>query len=558
VKNKFFVLMMLTFLQMTAGLSCDCLSTSWDYIIVGDGTAGATLARELSNGNKNSVVVLEWGINRTSDPVVLSPDPLAYSDPLTYDPTYAVTPVVPLYFPNKAPQYFIYSDGRMWGGSSAHNGLFTVRGTPVIYNAWAAISGQPRWSYNNMLSLFLATEHYTPNGTTLDPAQRGTTGPLYITQSDYNTVLADAWANATVTATGTPFAEDYNNPAQGGDICVSAQQQWITPSPDSHRSFSANAFTPVGSIVDANGFGLNGRKLRIVSEALVDKVIFNKNTAIGVQYYVNGDVSKVVFLEAKKKVILCAGAPRTPGILERSGIGDAALLTSLGIPVIVDNPNVGEHLFNHYGANGTVLNASTTVTPFLEWFTDGGDGDNVRRMQNISLTPVPDLIATNGILLQPKSSGSVHIVDRNPTIYPRIDLNMFSDQPSAPNGGIAVPGSDAYYIAQYLRSLPGIVAAFGGGATLAAPTAGQLASDSALFDYMTTLVNMVVTYHAVGTTRMGQSAATAVVDGNLHVFGVNKLMVADVGIEPVIQDGNTAYAAYFIGLQAANIIQNGL
>jgi choline dehydrogenase len=545
ILKYFFVLTLFSFTS-TQLMAEKC--RSWDYIIVGNGTAGATLARELSDGNRNSVLVLEWGKNLTNDPAVLSPEVFAFSGPLTNDPLYAVNPIITINFPSMAPQYFIYSDGRMWGGSSAHNGLFAVRGTPKVYNDWAALSGQPRWNYNNMLPLFIATEHYTPNGTIADPAQRGLNGPLFITQRP--PVTGDVFAQGLSTATGTPFADDYNNPAQGGDLCVSAHQEWITPLPDSHRSFSSNAFTNVGDIVDAEGFGLNGRKLRIVSDALVDKVIFKNKTAIGVQYYSAGDVNRVVFVEAKKKVILAAGAPRTPGILERSGVGDAALLTSLDIPVVVDNPNVGEHLFNHYGAIGIFL-GTTTGVPFVDAFTDNGFGDGVRRIQMICYTPPSSgIVITAGGIVSTKSQGSVHIVSANPTFEPRIDLNMYSDGP------VGTVDTDAYNVVTYLKTLPAISLATGF-PLLSPPASVYLGGDAALLSYAQTLSNMIITYHIVGTTRMGLSAVDSVVDGNLHVFGVNRLMVADVSIEPEIQDGNTAYAAYFIGQQAAIIIKSG-
>lgn len=547
-KLKYLFTLTLSLFIAAPVLAAKCSNLTWDYIIVGNGTAGATLARELSNGNKNSVLVLEWGENHTHDPAVLSPDVFAFSEPLTYDPLYAVNTIVPLHFPNMAPQYFIYSCGRMWGGSSAHNGLFAVRGTPRVYDSWAAISNQPRWNYPNMLPLFLATEHYTPNGTTADPAQRGLNGPLFITQSP--PVTGDAFAQGYSIATNTPFAPDYNNPAQGGDVCVSAHQQWITPLPNSFRSFSSNAFTNVGDIVDAEGFGLNGRKLRIVSDALTDKVIFSNKTAIGVQYYLDGDVNKVIFVEAKKKVILSAGAPRTPGILERSGIGDASLLSSLDIEVIVNNPHVGEHLFNHYGANG-VFQGVTTANPFLDAYTDNGFADGVRRIQAVAFTPAgSNIVIVSGDLMRPKSQGSVHITSKNPTYNPRLDLNMYSD------GSVSTFDTDAFNIVTFLKTLPSVSAETGFPLLSPAPSV-YAGGDSALLAYAQTLSNMSITFHVVGSARMGQTISNAVVDGNLHVFGVKNLMVADVSIEPEIQDGNTGYAAYFIGQQAANIIKNG-
>lgn len=555
MRKNYLFLLLLTLIFASNQLSarcgdCKCTRSNWDYIIIGCGTAGATLARELSDNRHHRVLVLEWGENRSDDTEVLSPDVFAYANQLTYDPLYAINQIVQLNFSTQPqPQFFIYSDGRMWGGSSAHNGLFAVRGTPRVYNEWATISGQQRWNYNNLLTYFLETEHYTPNGTIPNSAQRGLSGNLYITQRP--PVNNDAFANALSTATGAPLISDYNDPSLG-DIGTSARQEYITPAPNSYRSFSVNAFTPVGSIVSEDGFGLDGRKLRIVSNALVNRVVFNGNHAVGVEYYLDGNENRAIYVKAKKKIIICAGACWTPALLERSGIGDRSLLNSLRIPVVFDNPNVGEHLYNHYGVNG-LISGSMSITPFIDAFTDNRPyepSDGSRRIV-ISARHIPNTgIAVSSLLLKPKSKGSVHIVDTNPTVYPRLNLNMFSD------GSVSTQGTDSYEIVSFLKVLQLIAAAYS--QTVVSPSSTVYnAGDNALLAYAQTLSNMNVAYHVVGTARMGQSSSDSVVDGNLHVFGVRNLMVADVSIEPVIEDGPTAYAAYFIGRAAADIIKHG-
>ncbi len=527
---------------------CLDLRSTWDYVIVGNGTAGATLASELAKDGNNSVLVLEWGENRADDPKVLSPDYFAFTNDLAYDPLYAITQPVNVSFSPFVPQYFIYSDGRMWGGSSAHNGLFAVRGTPTLYNNWATLSGESQWNYANLLPLFLETELYTPNGTVSNPTQRGSDGPLFITQSA--PVDTDAFAIAVGTGTSAPQVDDYNDPDEG-DIGISAHQQYISPAPGSFRSFSVNAFTPIGQVLNAQGFGLGTYKqLRVVSNALVNRVLFKNKEAAGVEYYLGGDPNKAIYVKAKKKVILCAGSPWSPGILERSGIGDATLLSSLGIEVIVDNPNVGEHLQNHYGVTG-FFTGTTTVFPFLQGFIDlqpYEPGDGTRRMQLAGIDTGAG-IALSGILMQPKSEGSVHIVSRNPTIYPRMDFNMYTD------GDVSTPGTDAYDVVSYLKLLQDIDTAFAGGSLASPPASVYAGGDSALLEFAQTQSNMAIAFHAAGTCRMGTSQSDSVVNGDLHVFGVRNLMVADVSIEPIIQDGNTAYAAYFIGQVAANIIK---
>ncbi len=522
----------------------------WDYIIVGDGTAGAVLAEKLSNNRQNRVLVVEWGINRTKDPLVLSPDvfnPNAYK--LTQDPTYSITNVVPILFNGFAPQFFTYSDGRMWGGSSAHNGMFAVRGTPALYNSWAASSGQAKWNYNNLLPLMKKMEHYHPDGTVANPNQRGLAGPLSITQSP--PVNTDAFVAAVSTGTNAPFVTDYNDPSEG-NIGVSAHQQFITPGINGHRSFSANAYQKVGKVVTARGIGLDNRKLRIESNALVSHVIIEGKKAIGIEYWRDGKSASVEKAYARKKIILCAGTVQSSAILERSGIGHRARLKALDIDVVVHNPNVGENVLNHYGVGG-LISGSTTASPFLAGFINGSPfmpNDDVRRLQLIGINiPAANAVVLNGVLMQSKSKGSTHIISRNPTISPIIDFNMFSDGP------VSQVGSDAYLLVSFYKIMQTIAAA--NGSAVITPPPAAYATDDSLLNYAQTLSNgsLIITYHLVGSARMAQTKANGVVDGNLNVFGVKNLMVADCSIEPFIQDGNTAYSAFIIGLVASNFLK---
>lgn len=529
--------------------SCSCSHNKrikeYDYIIIGDGTAGAVLAKNLSDNHKNTVLVLEWGQNRTKDPVVLSPDVFQFSNLLTYDPRYAVNNIVPVRFPSHPQeQHFIYSDGRMWGGSSAHNGLFAVRGTPKIYNEWAFITGNPRWTYDNLLQTMKNLESYHPDDTLPNLNQRGLSGPVHITQSpplDQSNPFDLALSNGT----DAPFISDYNDPDEG-NVGFSAHQQYITPGPNSVRSFSANAFQPIGVVVNNRGHGLNGRKLLIKSNALVSRVLFDDNKAIGVEYWFDGNKQKVRQVFAKKKIILCAGSIFTTAILERSGIGDKKRLQNLGIDVVVHNKNVGEHLINHYGPSA-LIEGTTSGVPFLHGYIDAepfmpNDGD--RRLQVIGLNIPGGLVSISGTIMQSKSRGSVHIVSKNPTIYPIVDLNMFSD------GSVSTPGTDAYLAVSYYKIMKNIY----GPLVISPPGAVYAGGDDALLAFAQDLSHLSVTYHIVGTNRMGTSVHNGVVDGDLHVIGVKHLMIADASVEPQIEDGNTAWSAYVIGQTASDII----
>lgn len=524
----------------------------YDYIIVGGGTAGLVLARELSNKQdgkyKNSVLVLEWGENRIDDPVVLSTDFFAAFGDLTYSQKYNLVNLIPLNFGALGvANQFVYTDGRTWGGSSAHNYFLAVRGTPPVYNQWAALSGNNIWSYNNLLPIMKALENYTPDGTIANPAQRGFGGPLSITQ--LTPVDSDPFAIGLAAGTSAPLISDYNDPSLG-NVGVSADQRWITPGSNSVRSFSADF---IRSVVDENGNGLDGRKLKIESNALVSRVIFDCKKAVGVKYLFNGKKEATRKRYAKKEIILCAGANSSPAILQRSGIGDKALLESLGINVVYDNPNVGQHLNSHYGA-GALIAASSTLP--MEAFVDMFPfmpNDGVRRFQIIPLGVGPDATFTFGTLTTQKSEGSLKIVSKDPTIYPALDLNLYSD------GSVTTPGTDAYLVVSYFKILKLVAAALGTVVIQPAPELypapfGPAPDDSLLLNYAQQLSNTVIANHNVGTTRMGISAADNVVDGNLRVFGVKNLMVADIGISPIIEDGNTSYSAYVIGAVAAKIL----
>lgn len=553
---------------------------SWDYVIVGCGTAGAALAAKLSdpdeNGKyKNSVLVLEAGENLSDSPLVLvnniiaaianSTNPALSTDYLTY------------YLEGDPFAVFDYNPGRLWGGSAGHNFLLTVRGVPSVYDQWAALSGNPRWAYNNLLNnVMIPMEHYTPDGTFANPGQRGSSGPLFITQAP--PLKRDPFMRAVSAASGAPLTSDYNDPAFG-DVAVSALQQYVTPpflGADSHRSFAANAYltgdASVGTpaIVDANGKGLHGRKLKIVSNARANKVLFSKKKrARGVEYVFSNDRAGVRFVKARKQVILCAGTIEDAAILQRSGIGDPELLASLDIPVVFANPNVGLHMQNHVGQIGVIGGgAKTTVelpnygVSFIGFAPNTGAREYASLIINGVFIPagiasaldITEGISVSGVNVTPKSTGSVAIISRDPFIQPLINFNAYSD------GSISDPGSDANKVISFYNLLQDYAAEYNAlfnptppAVVLFPPPEDYAAGPEALFaDALNTLE---VNHHPCGTCRMAKTAATGVVDGELNVFGVKKLKVASNSVVPVINTGNTSYTADVIGRETARIIR---
>lgn len=545
------------------GLSAGETEIIYDYVIVGNGTAGAVLARKLSDSGKKKVLVLEAGVNNDSDPTVLTVQPLfpfleSLTD-LTFNPKYAITYGVP----TGIIQGQVYSEGRGWGGSSAHNYTEAVRGTPPTYNNWATLSGNPMWSYNNLLPMMIALENFTTNATTtFDPAQRGSGGPISLTQFPEVT-NADPLASPLASGFNAGFVADYNNPDDISTIGTpyvgfSAFQMFATPAPSpeivGHRSFSSNSF--LDPVVTPQGRGLKGRLLRIESNAFVSRVIFNGKKAIGVEFFYSDSPDKVRQAFGKK-IILCAGAINSPAILQRSGIGDAALLNSLGIDVLVDNPNVGAHLNNQYGPNA-IVKLNTFASPFLHGFVNGSGSpalaapfaypnDSTRRIQPVGLNIGANLARVLFFLLDPKSRGSIKIVSKSPFVPPNIDLNMYSDGDVNTNGTDANLAVTAYYL---LRNAVGpLNMVFPGPDDFIGPN-----SPEKLLATAKTLDGMTVESHIASTTRMATSITNGVVDGNLRVFGVKNLMVCDLGVAPQMPDGNTCYCVYLLALGLANIL----
>jgi len=486
-----------------------------DYVLVGLGTAGSPLARYLSEDLKTSVLVIEAGENLTSDPQVLVGYP-ATPSVLTTDQRYSIIrgeypggapdfnvpagapAVVPPGVTLALKQIWAYTDGKMWGGTSGHNGILAFRSSPFVFDTWALASGSAQWNYANILPYLKAAETFVPNpgGPPFNPLQRGSTGPIVQTSSGRLPVnsayAAAALATGVTNQATTNF--DYHDPTNvlGGILGVSAYQRFIrtavvpvngvySPVSAVFRSWATD-FMPIGTIIDANGNGLGGRKLKILSKAWATKVniepVSGVLTATGVQFAYEDDKEKLFVAVAKKKVILCAGSNVNPQLLQLSGVGPAALLTSLDIPVLVDSPKCGMEKENHYGP-GALLDMTpqalppppatqgpvTTLTFDLGRFfvmTDGSNAgvlpagvtqgigqafDGVKRVQmTISvgnaavpvevrnvlnlIRPIPSAANTlqiNTFMLRPNKLGSVQIVSKDPFTAPRLVSGFYQD-----------------------------------------------------------------------------------------------------------------------------------
>jgi choline dehydrogenase len=297
------------------------MNDHWDYVIVGGGSAGAAIANRLSADPSTSVLVLEAGrSDYRMDPLIHMPAalPIPIGNRL-YDWKYETDPE-----PHMNGRKIFHARGKVLGGSSSINGMIFQRGNPMDYERWAADPGMESWDYLHCLPYFKRME------TCLAGADdwRGGDGPLLLERGPAENPLFGAFFAAAQQA-GYPLTDDVNGYRQEGFAKFDR---------NIHRGRRMSASR-------AYLWPVRGRKnLRIETYAFVDKVNFDGNRAVGVDYSRPGRRHHTA---TAGEVILCAGAISTPQILQLSGLGDKSLLESHGIDVVEHVPGIGENLQDH-------------------------------------------------------------------------------------------------------------------------------------------------------------------------------------------------------------------
>jgi choline dehydrogenase len=291
---------------------------TFDYVIVGAGSAGCVLADRLTQDGRNSVLVLE---NGGSDRSVFIQMPTALSIPMNmprFNWFYHTEPE-----PHLGGRKVHTPRGKVLGGSSSINGLVYVRGNPHDFDRWEA-EGAHGWSYRNVLPYFRRAEKRAAGGDTY----RGDNGKLCTTNGTLENPLNPIWIEAGKQA-GYPETADMNGFQQEGfgrmDMTVR----------DGRRCSAANAYLRPA---------MRRSNLAVRTHALVTRVLFEGRRAVGVRYERAG---REVVVRARLEVIISAGPINSPQLLKLSGVGPQAELAALGIPVVQDLPGVGENLQDH-------------------------------------------------------------------------------------------------------------------------------------------------------------------------------------------------------------------
>lgn len=548
----------------------------FDYIVIGAGTAGGVIAKELTDDKSTSVLVLEAGTNMSNDSPSLEEAANVANDNKLSVNTLSKTE-------ENIGRQLKLANGRVIGGSSQHNFMYAVRGSRNLYNEWAKLVGS-QWSYENVRSLFKQNETYT--GNTQKQNQRGTKGPIFVRQQIIpNDGLINTLAKATSKVLDIPIVKDYNT---GIRDCTFFKSQFIQKEVDGKfvRSSTVTGYlnkniVKQGNEVHPDEFGVGQRKLVIFAKTTVNKILFKEkkgvNIAVGIEYVRNG-VSQRSF--ARKGIIVSAGNFSSV-ILQRSGIGRPADLAKAGISTLIESPNVGHNFQTHYFVGMGVEvktnrllqvlsadpNQPIVLGAFKKETKSGG-----RRLQLIGL-PLPFFIPIQDVFinqwqfnsekqsnimsfsildLNPKSKGKITIAHSDPEAYPSISFNPLKN-----------PDDLNYMVNQYIETFNIMMKAReldpNGIYKVVYPPENifNLTNEEEKRNRLANFVKASYTNftHFGGQCKMGENIEEGVVDGFLNVFGTKNLKVADLSIAPILPDGNTSTAAQMIGLNTVRFIR---
>ncbi len=527
------------------------MDTSFDYIIVGSGSAGSVLTYRLTEAG-HSVLLLEYG-GTDRGPLIQMPSALSIPMNMAqYNWGFETEPE-----PHLGGRRLATPRGKVVGGSSSINGMVYVRGHARDFDTWEKM-GAKGWGYRHVLPYFKRMEH-SHGG---EEGWRGTDGRMHVKRGTRLNPLYQAFIEAGAQA-GYPVTEDYNGRQQEG---FGAMEMTV------HRGFRWSA---------ANAYLRPARKtgrVKLVTHAMARRVIFEGKRAVGVEYSRGRTVHKAF---AAREVILAASSINSPKILQLSGVGPAALLKEMGVPMVHDLPGVGENLHDHLEVyfqvkctqpitlNGK-LNLLSKGMIGAEWvlFQSGLGATNhfescgfIRSAPGIEYPDIqyhflPAAVRYDGRAAFPGHGFQVHVgpMRTKSRGFVRIRSNRPEDGPKILFNYMSHPDDWTEFRAcvKLTREIMEQKALAPFRAEEIQP--GQsVVSDRDIDTFIREHCESA--YHPCGTCKMGsRDDKMAVVDHECRVIGVENLRVADSSIMPQVTNGNLNAPTLMIGEKASDMI----
>ncbi|KAH7120325.1 hypothetical protein B0J13DRAFT_485998, partial [Dactylonectria estremocensis] len=570
---------------------------SYDYIVVGGGTAGVAVAARLSEGLPfASILLIEAGPAAWDEQKINVPGMKGSTLGTKYDWNFTTVPQS-----GANDRSFPVNRGKVLGGSSAMNLMTYDRAAVAEYDSWEDL-GNPGWNWKTMIKAMKKSETFTGKNTaTYGSAGVGSSGPV---QAVINRVIPDQ--QKTWIPTMNKLGIKTNLESLGGNpLGVMYQPSSIDPA-TYHRSYSANAYSTI-----------SGSNLEILTNTIVDKVTLVKKgkqqVATGV---VLGDGTKI---SARREVILSAGSIQSPGLLERSGIGRKSVLSAVGVDQIINLPGVGENLQDHLrimssyqlkpsftsfdilrsdpllaaaqlalwvAGKFSLYDYTGSAYTFTTWKQAIGSDKNLvalakkaagadaskvdkKKLEFMSDSSVPQLevIFSDGytgvkgypastsalfgkgfftliaVIMHPFSRGSIHIDSTDPAAKPLIDPNYFGNDHDLEAVVQAVKYARKIATTEPMKSIweneyePGLDA---------------VQTDEQRREYAKKTALSI--FHPIGTCSMLPKADGGVVNPKLKVYGTSNLRVVDASIMPLLISAHIQTAVYGIAEVAAGLI----
>ena len=522
----------------------------YDYVIIGAGSAGCTIANRLAEKDGLRILILEAGGPDKSFMLKMPAGFASLGEKSPYNWHYETTPQKHC---NDRRMY--WPRGKTLGGSSSINAMLYVRGHAWDYDQWRQL-GNEGWSYNDVLPYFKKAENNERGADDF----HGAGGPLNVADQTDPSRLNEAFLTAGEQA-GHKRVTDFNGAEQDGVGYYQVTQK------DKRRWSTASAYLRP-AVARGNAH------VEIITNALVERIIFDGNRAMGVRYVIDG---RDEVARANREVILCGGAVNSPQLLLLSGVGPADHVKSLGITPVHDLPGVGHNLQDHLDAallqfcktRDTYDTANKLASLFQYVVSKKGPGTSpiaesggfLRTRPGLAAPDVqlhflPVLVMDHGrtklnkngyslhvCALRPESTGTIRLRSSDPKASPLIDANYLAERRDLDTliAGVKM-GRDIFaqsgldpYRAEELQ--PGATAK----------------SDAELEQWIRARCETI--YHPVGTCRMGPSTDNmAVVDDKLLVHGVEGLRVVDASIMPTLVGGNTNAPTIMIAERTAAIM----